>query len=210
MSNDQSAPLEQNDARGHKEGRVRSDAQRNFYQILQAAIEVFATSGVDAPVREIAEKAGVGIGTFYRHFPQRADLVAAVFRHEIDACADAAPPLAAQHAPGDALALWMQRYAAFLGTKRGLASVLHSGNPIFESLPSYFEQRLEPAMRGLLDAATAAGEVRTDFTAAELLDAVASLCHSAYARGPEHAQRMVALLVDGMRYGAGRPDDKPS
>ena len=89
---------------GRKDGRVRIDAQRNIDALLQAALEVFSTSGVDAPVREIAEKAGVGIGTFYRHFPQRADLVAAVFRHEIDACADAAPALAAEHEPGEALA----------------------------------------------------------------------------------------------------------
>src|ERR1041385_8997286 len=72
------------------ERRVRADAQRNIEALLQAALTVFATSGVDAPVREIADKAGVGIGTLYRHFPQRADLIAAVFRHEIDACADAA------------------------------------------------------------------------------------------------------------------------
>ena len=179
---------------------MRRDAQRNIDALLQAAVEVFTTSGVDAPVREIAKKAGVGIGTYYRHFPQRADLVAAVFRREIDACADAAPVLAAQNRPGEALAKWMQRYAAFLGTKRGLASALHSGNPAFEPLPAYFFQRLEPALRGLLESAAAAGEVRTDFTAGDLLDAVASLCRSAYGRGPEHARRMVALLVDGLRY----------
>jgi AcrR family transcriptional regulator len=69
---------------------VRADTQRNLYTLLVTAKAVFATSGVDAPVREIAEKAGVGIGTVYRHFPQRADLIAAVFRHEIDACAEAA------------------------------------------------------------------------------------------------------------------------
>src|SRR6187402_1936808 len=70
--------------------RVRSDAQRNIDALLEAAKDVFATSGVDAPVREIAEKAGVGLGTLYRHFPQRSDLIAAVFRREMDACADAA------------------------------------------------------------------------------------------------------------------------
>src|ERR1700748_3571951 len=90
--------------------RVRADAQRSLDALLQAAKEVFATSGVDAPVREIADKAGVGLGTLYRHFPQRADLVAAVFKREIDACADAAPVLAAKHAPFDALKAWMQRY----------------------------------------------------------------------------------------------------
>jgi AcrR family transcriptional regulator len=196
--------------RDHKDGRVRIDAQRNIDALLKAAIEVFSTSGVDAPVREIAEKAGVGIGTFYRHFPQRSDLVAAVFRHEIDACADAAPVLAAQFGPGEALARWMQRYAAFLGTKRGLASALHSGSPAFDPLPAYFRQRLEPALQALLASAAAAGEVRADFAAGDLLDAVASLCRSAYDRGPEHAQAMVALLVDGLRYGTGRSNNLSS
>ena len=196
--------------RDHKDGRVRIDAQRNIDALLKAAIEVFSTSGVDAPVREIAEKAGVGIGTFYRHFPQRSDLVAAVFRHEIDACADAAPVLAAQFGPGEALARWMQRYAAFLGTKRGLASALHSGSPAFDPLPAYFRQRLEPALQALLASAAAAGEVRADFAAGDLLDAVASLCRSAYDRGPDHAQAMVALLVDGLRYGTSRSEDLSS
>jgi len=121
--------------RGPKDGPVRIDAQRNIAALRKAAIEVFSTSGVDAPVREIAEKAGVGIGTVHRYFPQRSDLVVAVFRHEIDACADAAPILAAEHKPGEALARWMQRYAAFLGTKRGLAAALHSGNPAFDPCP---------------------------------------------------------------------------
>jgi AcrR family transcriptional regulator len=197
------------ESRGHTDGRVRIDAQRNIDALLQAAIEVFSTSGVDAPVREIALKAGVGIGTFYRHFPQRADLVAAVFRREIDACADAAPLLAAQYGPGEALARWMQRYAAFLGTKRGLASALHSGNQAFELLPAYFHQRLEPALQTLLESAAAASEVRSDFAARDLLDAVASLCRSAYDRGPEHARRMVALLVDGLRYGTDRSNNLP-
>jgi AcrR family transcriptional regulator len=192
----------------HKDARVRIDAQRNIDALLQAAIEVFSTSGVDAPVREIVEKAGVGIGTYYRHFPQRADLVAAVFRREIDACADAAPALAAQYGPGEALARWMQRYAAFLGTKRGLASALHSGDPAFEPLPTYFRERLEPALRMLLESAGAAGEVRTDFTAGDLLDAVASVCMRAYDRGPDHARRMVALLVDGLRYGKSVSEKK--
>ena len=181
---------------------VRADAQRNTDALLEAALAVFATSGVDAPVREIAIKAGVGVGTVYRHFPQRADLVAAVFRHEVDACADAAPVLAAKHGPGEALARWMQRYAAFIATKRGLAAALHSGNPAFDTLPAYFEKRLRPALRTLLEAAVAAGEVRADVEPDELLSAVASLCMPAHNEKPAHARRMVALLVDGLRYGA--------
>ena len=189
---------------------VRADAQRNTDALLEAALAVFATSGVDAPVREIAVRAGVGVGTLYRHFPQRADLVAAVFRHEVDACADAAPVLAAEHGPGDALARWMQRYAAFIATKRGLATALHSGDPAFDTLPAYFQARLVPTLRTLLDAATAAGEVRSDIEADELLGAVARLCMQAREERPGHAQRMVALLVDGLRFGASPSVKAPS
>jgi AcrR family transcriptional regulator len=188
--------------KGGKDRRVRADAQRNIDTLLQTAMAVFATSGVDAPVREIAEKADVGIATIYRHFPQRSDLIAAVFRREIDACADAAPVLAAEHEPGEALANWVQRYVDFVAAKRGLAKALHSGDPAFDALPAYFKQRLEPALRTLLKSAASAGQVRADITAEELLGAVASLCMHAYAQGPQHARRMVSLLVDGLRYGA--------
>lgn len=183
----------------HKDRHLRADAQRNLDALLRSAKAVFVTSGVDAPVREIAERAGVGIGTFYRHFPQRADLIAAVFRHEIDACAEAAKMLAAEHAPGEALAKWMQRYAVFIATKRGLAPALHSGNPAFETLRAYFEQRVRPALRTLLESAVAAGEIRNDVESDDLLHAVASLCMPAQDDG--RAQRMVALLVDGLRCG---------
>jgi AcrR family transcriptional regulator len=183
--------------RDRADRRVRADAQRNLDTLLETAKAVFATSGVDAPVREIAEKAGVGIGTVYRHFPQRADLIAAVFRHEIDACAEAAPILAAKYKPGEALAKWMQRYAAFIGTKRGLAPALHSGNPAFGTLRAHFEQRVGTALHELLESAVAAGEVRNDIDSDELLHAVASLCMPAQDDG--RAQRMVAVLVDGLR-----------
>ena len=185
---------------------ARADARRNLDALLEAALAVFATSGVDAPVREIACKAGVGVGTLYRHFPERSDLVVAVFRREVDACAAAAPILAAEHEPGEALERWMQRYAGFIAAKRGLAAALHSGNPAFDPLPAYFHQRLEPTLRGLLEAAAAVGSVRTDFAAEELLGAVASLCMHAYKQGPEQARRMVALLVDGLRHGASAPE----
>jgi AcrR family transcriptional regulator len=189
-------------ARGRIPRSVRADAQRNLNALLKAAMAVFATSGVDAPVRQIAAKAGVGLGTVYRHFPQRSDLIAAVFRREIDACADAAPVLAAAYAPGEALARWMRRYVDFVAAKRGLAPALHSGDPAFDSLRPYFEQRLRPALQALLASAAAAREVRTDVDAEDILGAVASLCMHAFNQGPEHARRMVSLFVDGLRYGA--------
>ena len=186
--------------------RVRADARRNIDALLEAAKGVFIASGVDAPVREIAEKAGVGIGTIYRHFPRRSDLIVGVFRREVDACAEAAAALAAehQHEPGEALARWMQRFVDFISAKRGLAAALHSGDPAYNALPAYFDERLRPALQGLLGAAAAAGLVRVDVEPYDLLRAVASLCNPGHDVGPDHARRMVALLIDGLRHGAPR------
>ncbi|MFH8346676.1 TetR/AcrR family transcriptional regulator [Streptomyces sp. NPDC018045] len=194
-------------AAGRPGKRVRADAQRSTDALLTAAAEVFATSGVDAPVRQITAKAGVGAGTLYRHFPQRTDLIAAVFRREVDACAEAAPALMAEYEPADALARWLQRFAGFIATKRGLSSALHSGDPAYDSLPGYFRQRFVPVLSTLLDTAARAGAIRSDLELdpENLLRAVANLTTPADEDGTGHTQRMVALLVDGLRYGARAP-----
>ena len=164
---------------------------------------------MDAPVREIAERAGVGLGTVYRHFPQRSNLIVAVFQSRVDACADAASVLASKYEPGEALARWMQRFVDFIATKRGLAAALHSGDPAYSALPGYFNKRLLPALKTLLDTAVAAGVVRPGIEAEDLLRAVATLCHGPHGNEPVYARRMVALLVDGLRYGASTPIDPP-
>lgn len=184
--------------------RVRADAQRNEDAVLEAAREIFQTVGVDAPVREIAAKAGVGMGTLYRRFPKRSDLVAAVFRREVDACAAEASALAAQHPPSEALSRWLERYADFLKTKKGLAAALHSGDPAFDALPGYFRARFEPALASLLDAAAAAGEVRGGVEPYDLLRAIGNLSVATGDDGAAHARRMLELLIDGLRYGAVR------
>ncbi|MGW5047197.1 TetR/AcrR family transcriptional regulator [Streptomyces griseoluteus] len=182
--------------------RLRADARRSIDTLLTAAAEVFAESGVDAPVRQITARAGVGAGTLYRHFPQRSDLIAAVFRHEVDACADAAPALAAEHAPVEALRLWLLRFTHFIATKRGLSAALHSGDPAYDSLPSYFQLRLVPVLEDLLGAAAKSGEIRTDTDPNDLLRAVANLTLPAQ-DDDGHTGRMVGLLLDGLRYGGG-------
>ena len=123
------------------------DAQRNVDALIEAAKTVFAAFGVDAPVREIADQAGVGVGTLYRHFPERSDLVKAVLEREIDACADAGPALSAEHAPGEALVLWLWKYTELLGAKRGLATSLHSSESALEALRPYFFERMSPTSR---------------------------------------------------------------
>ena len=127
----------------------------------------------------------------------------AVLQREIDACADAATALAAEHEPGAALAAWLARYTEFVATKHGLATALHSGDPAFVGLAGYFWQRVGPALGSLLDAAAASGEIRSDVSPRDLLSAVASLCLPVPDGGVDYSRRMVALLVDGLRYGAG-------
>jgi AcrR family transcriptional regulator len=185
--------------------RLRADAQRNVDSLLEAAKTVFATSGVDAPAKEIADLAGVGVGTLYRHFPQRSDLVKAVFQHAVDACAAAGPEFAATLDPADALSQWLRRYTQFVATKRGLASALHSGDPAFKALPAYFAEHLEPVLGSLLDAARTSGDVNADATPKELLSAVANLCTPAHGEGIEYSQRMVELLINGLRHPAAPP-----
>jgi AcrR family transcriptional regulator len=182
-----------------RQRRQRVDAQRNIGALLEAAKSSFATSGVDAPAREIAALAGVGVGTLYRHFPRRSHLVVAVLEREIDACADAGRALSATHEPAHALTEWLHRYTTLLAAKRGLATALHSGDPAFDALPGYFWERLGPVLSDLLDAAKSSGEIRADMCAEDLLTAVALLCHPAPDTDLDFSQRMVGLLIDGLR-----------
>lgn len=198
-----SAGVDANRAAGQNESkpqrRKRADAQRNLDALLEAAVTVFAASGVDAPAKEITDLAGLGVGTLYRHFPKRSDLVKAVFRREVDACADAAPMLAAEHEPVVALEKWILRFTEFLKAKRGLAAALHSGDPAFDELPDYFLQRFEPALGSLLETAAAAGEIRGDVGAEDLLFAVANLSLPGPEDGTGYSRRMIGLLLDGLR-----------
>ncbi|OLL81653.1 Transcriptional regulator, TetR family [Pseudonocardia sp. Ae168_Ps1] len=181
---------------------MRADARRNVDALLVAAKDLFDESGVDAPARSVADRAGVGVGTLYRHFPQRSDLVAAVFRREVDACAGAATELAVAHPPGAALEHWLLRYTEFLATKRGLATALHSGDPAFDALPGCFLARLGPALTSLLGSAATAGEIRSDIGTEELLHTVAQLCTPTDGGGAARSRRMVGVLVDGLRHRA--------
>jgi AcrR family transcriptional regulator len=179
--------------------RRRADAQRNLASLLDAAKTVFATSGVDAPAKEITDQAGVGVGTLYRHFPQRSDLVLAVLKHEIDACAAAGVALSAVNPPGTALAQWVQRYTELVATKAGLASALQSADAAHEAMRTHFYQRMEPVLEALMAAARAAGEIRADVAAADILHAVALLCQPVPGEDPGYSQRLVGIFTDGLR-----------
>ncbi|MFC1406517.1 MULTISPECIES: TetR/AcrR family transcriptional regulator [Streptacidiphilus] len=177
----------------------RADARRNQEALLDAAAAVFVASGVEAPVRDIAAEAGVGTGTIYRHFPTRADLIIAVYRHQVEACAEAGPALlAAGGSPHAALGQWIDLFVDFLVTKHGLAAALRSDQAGFETLHTYFLDRLVPVCSRLLDAAVASGEIRSDLTALELMHGVGNLCIGADSDPRYDARRLVEVLVAGL------------
>lgn len=176
----------------------RADAVRNTEAVLEAAKAVFAEAGVDAPMRDIAARAGVGVGTIYRNYPQRSDLIIAVFRREVDASAAAADTLAAAHPPAEALRRWAAHFAGFVATKRGLSAALHSGDPAFAPLPDYFLGTLGPRVQVMLDAAARDGGTRSDVSADDLIVALSRLTESTPGDGSARSERMIGLLLDGI------------
>ena len=178
----------------------RADAQRNQQALLDAAAAVFVKSGVEAPVRDIAVAAGVGMGTIYRHFPTRADLVVAVYHHQVEACAEAGPVLLAKaSSPHVALGQWVNLFVDFLVTKHGLGAVLQSNSSGYGALHTYFLDRLVPVCAQLLAAAVEAGEISADIGGFELMYAIGNLCAGA-GRDPRYnARHMVELLIAGLR-----------
>lgn len=177
--------------------------QRNREALLAAASTEFVEQGVQAPIRDIAARAGVGVGTVYRHFPTRADLVIAVYRHQLDECAALAPRLLQEPiAPASALHMWLDAFTEFLVTKHGLGSALQSTDPSLHALHTLMLDKLIPACASLLDAGIAAGEIDPVLTAPILLRAVGNLCFLGWGFDHADAKDMVARLLVGCRPGA--------
>jgi AcrR family transcriptional regulator len=181
----------------------RVDARRNQETLLDAAARVFVRSGVDAPVREVATEAGVGVGTVYRHFPKRADLVLAVYRHQVEACAEAGPRLLSEAStPEVALREWIGLFVDFLVTKHGLPDALHGDGAGTDTLHRYFVDRLVPVCGDLLDAARAdpaeAGDPdRVSVSGYELLRGVGNLCIGTAGDRDFDVDRVVQAYVTG-------------
>ncbi len=179
--------------------RKRSDARRNEETLLAAAAAAFVASGVDVPVRDIAARAGVGVGTMYRHFPTRADLVVAVYRHQVETCAQAGPTLLNDSSsPLAALTDWIDLFIDFLITKHGLASALRSDSAAFATLHAYFLDRLVPVCAELLDAAAAAEEIVPDVDAYGLMRGIGNLCIGADTDPDYDPRAMVQLVIAGL------------
>ncbi|WP_323132105.1 TetR/AcrR family transcriptional regulator [Kineococcus indalonis] len=181
-------------------GVRQAGMQRSREALLSAATEAFVEHGVQAPVRDVAERAGVGVGTVYRHFPTRADLVGAVYRHQVQECTALAASLLEQPIPAvEALERWMAAFVDFLVTKHGLSEALLSEDPSLVNLHALILEELVPACSSLLAAGQDAGEVDPQVTAFTLLRAVGNLSIPGPGYGRDEARQMVTRLLAGCR-----------
>jgi AcrR family transcriptional regulator len=181
--------------------KPRSDALRNRERLLRAAAEVFSAGGPDASLEAVAKRAGVGIGTLYRHFPTREALFEAVYRHEVDQLAELAEQLARDAAPVDALRQWLHANVRLVATKKGMFAALAIAAHGPSELYVYSFERLTNAARLLLDRGMAAGEIREDITPEDLLRALVGMCSNMYERPNWQASvlRLIDIFVDGLR-----------
>ena len=177
---------------------MRADARRSRARLIEAATASFAENGADAPLDDIARRAGVGIGTLYRHFPTRIDLQAAVFRSQVTTVCSQAEELITSATPEQAFAAWLRVLAAYLVTKRGLSrAVMESLGKDSELVSSCFMARRETVDR-LLAAAQEAGVLRPDLTATDVLRLVHGVAITTE-QAPEETDRLLSLILDGMR-----------
>ena len=180
---------------------MRAHARQNRERILQAAWESLLESN-DASLNSIAKKAGVGIGTLYRHFPTREALVLEVYRHEVEQSAAAAPALLTRLAPLDALREWMERLAQYGMTKVGLADAL-AGAASHESLAAESYEPIIGALSLLLQANEAAGTIRPGLDPDDVLLMMGFLWRiDPQSDWRTRSGRLLDLLIDGLRAGA--------
>ncbi|HVT64441.1 MAG TPA: TetR/AcrR family transcriptional regulator [Mycobacteriales bacterium] len=188
---------------------LRADAQRNRDRLVEVAAAAFARDGIDTSLEEIARTAGVGIGTLYRHFPNRDALLEAVFRHNVDDIASQADELLAT-LPGDqALAEWMNRFVRYVSTKKGLATHLKSVVSHDAEIFTYSHSKMDSVMKRLVEAAVAQGAIRSDVDYRDVLKGLSGVCMMSDVPGwQDQACRVSSLLMDGLRYGANKAETK--
>jgi AcrR family transcriptional regulator len=187
--------------------KPRADAVRNRERVLEAAKAVFSAGGADASLEAVARKAGVGIGTLYRHFPTREALFEAVYRREVQHLGDLAEQLKEQETlPVEALRQWMRSNVKFVATKKGMSAALALAADKNSKLFSSSVDRLTRAVGGLLDRAIAAGEIRDDVSPEDLLHALVGMCYIHDQPGWQTSVlRLVDVFVDGLRLQPDRP-----
>jgi AcrR family transcriptional regulator len=182
--------------------KPRADALRNRDRVIEAARSVFSAGGPEASLEAVARTAGVGIGTLYRHFPTRESLFEAVYRREVQQLADLAERLKKEGRPVEALRQWIHSLVKFVATKKGMSTALALAISKDSDLVSYSADQLTRAIDLLLEQAIAAGEIRGDVSAEDLLRAIVGVCYAHDQPGwQKNVLRLLDIFVDGLRNG---------
>lgn len=177
---------------------MRADARRNYDRLVTAARAVFAEHGGDASMEAIAKEAGVGVGTLYRHFPKRIDVVEAVYRTDVEDLLRAADELSAELDPWQALVSWLEAFVHYALSKRTFLNELHEA---FEKNPELRVQardQIERSLTAILERAQAAGAARVDIDGPDLMQLIGSMCLSATLNAPQ-SERLLSMILDGLK-----------
>jgi AcrR family transcriptional regulator len=181
--------------------QLRADARQNRARLISAATAAFAEKGADAPLEDIARRAGVGIGTLYRHFPSRVDLQAAVFRTQVRVVCEQGDALLQTDAPEQAFAAWTRALAGYLITKRGLSRALIDAVGVESELITSCWVTMRETTDRLLEKAQEAGVIRSDVTGMDVMRLVHGVAVSSE-RDPDRAGLLLSVMLDGL---AARP-----
>ena len=189
---------------------LRADAQRNRERLLAAAMQAFAEEGEEVALESVAARAGVGIGTLYRHFPNRDALVVAAYQNEVDELCAAAADLLASVPADEALRAWADRFADYIATKRAMGNALRSAAASDSPLFATTREQILGALRLLLTAGVGDGTLRADVAPSDVIRVINGIWY--LPDGPEWRDsvgRMLDLVIDGLRYGvAERPQQR--
>ncbi len=177
---------------------LRADAQRNQERLVAAAREVFAKYGGGASMDAIAKEAGVGVGTLYRHFPKRIDVVEAVYRTDVDQLVSVAEEAVEKLGPWPAVVAWLRAFVRYAQGKRTFLNELHEAFDKNPQLRVASRERIEKAVDIVLTRARLAGVVRADIDAGDLMQLVGSMCISA-TLSEDQSERLLAVVLDGLR-----------
>jgi AcrR family transcriptional regulator len=177
---------------------MRADARRNYDKLVAAARKVFLEQGGGASLEAIAKEAGVGVGTLYRHFPKRIDIVEAVYREDVDGLVVSAEELVSELEPWPALVAWLDTFVRYASTKRTFLNELHEAFEENPQLRLRSRERIEGAIDVVLRRAQEAGVVRTDLDGSDLMQLLGSMCMSVTLT-EEQSQRLLGMIEDGLR-----------
>jgi AcrR family transcriptional regulator len=177
---------------------MRADARRNRERLVAAARAVLAARGSEASMEEIAKAADVGVGTLYRHFPRRIDLVEAVYREDVDSLAALADEVSTTLPPWEALVAWLQGFVHYAQAKRNFLTELHEAFEKSPDLALTSRERIGAAAGKVLVRAQEAGAARTDVDQDDLMQLVAGMC-MARAGTLDRNERLLLLVLDGVR-----------